>query len=130
MPYDLKQLYESVISRYKPEPPTLREKASMHLLDDPAELSVFFNRLELIAVEGRELFTKMGAAPLITSGDLVTGVNTAQGDMAICSTGTYLHAASTQFPAKFILERYSKDPTVGIKDGDIWFVNEALYGAT
>lgn len=130
MSYDLKRLYDSIITGYRPEPPTAREKECMRLFDDPSELSIFFNRLELIAVEGRELFTKMGAAPLITSGDLVTGVMTATGDMAICSTGTYLHAASTQFPAKYVLKHYGKDPSVGIREGDIWFVNESLYGVT
>ncbi|MAH22079.1 MAG: hypothetical protein CMO12_04650 [Thaumarchaeota archaeon] len=127
---NLQSQYERITERYRPEPPTSLELKYMKDFEDPAELSIFYHKLELIAVEGREIFTKMGAAPLIASGDLVAGIMTSNGDMAVCSTGTYLHAASTQFALKYILDHFVNDPTVGIADGDIWFVNEALYGVT
>jgi len=55
-------------------------------------------------------------------------IYTAGGDMAVAVAGTYLHATTGQIPIKYILKHFKDDPTVGIKEGDFFFCNEAIYG--
>ena len=60
------------------------------------------------------------------AGDSMVAVFTAKGDMGNASSGTYLHAIIQPAIIKFILKNYSENP--GIRDGDVWFTNDALYG--
>ena len=42
--------------------------------------------------------------------------------------GTYLHCVTGQIPIKFILKYWRDNPTVGVRPGDIFYCNEAIYG--
>lgn len=79
-----------------------------------------------------EAFTmcnQMGAAPGAKWGDLVTGIYTAQGDLAmIAPHGIIAFAACCFYPIRFINKYWTKDPTVGVRDGDGFIHNDARYG--
>src|SRR3546814_13042165 len=72
---------------------------------------------------------QMGAAPGAKWGDLVTGIYTAQGDLAmIAPHGIIAFAACCFYPIRFIIKNWTNDPTVGVKDGDGFIHNDARYG--
>jgi len=51
------------------------------------------------------------------------------GDLAMASMGGVLiFSVLTQHPVKFILKYWKDEPTVGMKDGDIFMHNDARYG--
>jgi acetone carboxylase, alpha subunit len=79
--------------------------------------------------EAFTMVNQMGAAPGAKWGDLVTGIYTAQGDLAmIAPHGIIAFAACCFYPIRFINKYWSKDPTVGIRDGDGFIHNDARYG--
>ena len=82
----------------------------------------------LIAQEGKEVMTRMGISSMLHSGDTLVAVYTAAGDLVAPVCGTYLHSVTGQIPIKFILAQYRDDPSIGVREGDIFYCNEALYG--
>jgi acetophenone carboxylase len=48
--------------------------------------------------------------------------------MVVASCGTYLHAVTAQLPIKYILRAFREEPSVGIREGDIFYCNDGLYG--
>ncbi|MDT3700026.1 MAG: hydantoinase B/oxoprolinase family protein [Thermincola sp.] len=113
--------------KWKPEKATARQIECMQKVE-AADFEIYSRKLELICAEAREIFAKMGSAQMLQSGDLAVGIYTAEGDLASCVIGVYLHLITGQIPIKYVLEKYSLDPTVGINEGDMFFCNEALYG--
>ena len=72
---------------------------------------------------------QMGAAPGAKWGDLVSGIYTAQGDLAmIAPHGIIAFAACCFYPIRFIIKNWINDPTVGVRDGDGFIHNDARYG--
>ena len=72
---------------------------------------------------------RFDTAPGAKWGDLVTGVYTAQGDLAmIAPHGIIAFAACCFYPIRFINKYWANDPTVGVKDGDGFIHNDARYG--
>ena len=124
LPVDLELVKEG---RFKPEPPTAEELAAMSKLDR-VDYSIYTMRVELACRESREVLQKLGISTLIRAGDTAHGVYTANGDLSIAEVGTYLHVVTGIIPIKFVLKHYLDDPMVGVKDGDIFFCNEAVYG--
>ena len=120
---DRKTLLEWV----KPNAYTPDELAYIDLLK-PGDYEMYNEKLNNILAEAKEIFIRMGITSMLHSGDLIVGIYTAEGDMATCSAGTYLHAVSAQLPVKFIVKNWSDNPTVGVKEGDIFYCNEASYG--
>ena len=55
-------------------------------------------------------------------------IYTANGDLVHASAGTYLHCVTAMMPVKFVMSRYFTDPIVGVREGDIFYANEARYG--
>ncbi len=79
--------------------------------------------------EAFQMVNQMGAAPGAKWGDLVTGIFTNSGDLAmIAPHGIIAFAACCFYPIKFIIKYWTDDPTVGIKDGDGFIHNDARYG--
>src|SRR3972149_9370910 len=112
---------------WKPAPPTERELACVDLVE-AADFEIYARKLDLICAEARQIFVRMGAAQMLQSGDVALGIYTAQGDLAACDVSIYLHLVTGQIPIKYILQAYLNEPTVGVHDGDIYFVNEATFG--
>jgi len=79
--------------------------------------------------EAFTMVNQMGAAPGAKWGDLVTGIYTAQGDLAmIAPHGIIAFAACCFYPIRFIVKNWIGDPTVGVRDGDGFIHNDARYG--
>src|SRR5581483_5517883 len=79
--------------------------------------------------EAFQMVNQMGAAPGAKWGDLVTGIYTTSGDLAmIAPHGIIAFAACCFYPIKFINKYWMNDPTVGVKDGDGFIHNDARYG--
>jgi N-methylhydantoinase B/oxoprolinase/acetone carboxylase alpha subunit len=76
--------------------------------------------------EAMEVFVRSSRSYFGVSGDSMVAIFTADGDLINASCGTYLHAIIQPIVIKFIQKYYRENP--GIRDGDIWYTNDALYG--
>ncbi|MDP6314073.1 MAG: hydantoinase B/oxoprolinase family protein, partial [Arenicellales bacterium] len=92
----------------------------------PGDYEVGFERTNNILDEAMEIFVRSSRSMMGIAGDSMVALFTAKGDLANASCGTYLHAIIQPILIKFILNSYQENP--GIKEGDIWFTNDALYG--
>jgi len=120
---DIKELTE----RIKPEPATAKEMECVAKLE-PGDYEVYSEKLNMISLEAKEIFTRIGVTSMLHSGDVVVGIYTPEGDMVTGICGTYLHSTTAQIPIKFIIKYWKDNPTVGINEGDIFYCNDALYG--
>lgn len=110
-------------------PRTEMEDRAMKKESDPAVLALVRDRLQAGCNETFEMLEQMGAAPGAKWGDLITGVFTPSGDLAIGSTGgVLLFACLVHHPIKFIKKYWENEPTVGIREGDGFIHNDARYG--
>jgi acetophenone carboxylase len=111
----------------KPNSYTAEELDYVNLLK-PGDYEMYNEKLNNILAEAKEIFIRMGITSMLHSGDLIVGIYTREGDMTTCSAGTYLHSVSAQLPVKFIVKNWIDNPTVGVRDGDIFYASEASYG--
>jgi N-methylhydantoinase B/oxoprolinase/acetone carboxylase alpha subunit len=111
----------------RPAEPTEREIGDAAALQ-LGDYEIFSENLLLMLQEGKEVMTKMGISSMLHSGDTLVAVYTAQGDLVSAVLGTYLHSVTGQVPIKFVLEEFAEDESVGVREGDVYYTNEALYG--
>jgi N-methylhydantoinase B/oxoprolinase/acetone carboxylase alpha subunit len=116
---------EQKLAWLKPTPLTDAQRASMRELG-LGEYEIGFQRTNDILDEGMDVFVRSCRSAMGIAGDSLVGIFTADGDMVNGSLGTYLHAVIPPLVIKFILHNYTDNP--GIKDGDLWFANDAVYG--
>jgi len=116
---------EEKLRMIKMEPATPEEIAAMEKLS-PGDYEIGFQRTNDIVDEALEVFQRSSRSNMGISGDVMLAIFTANGDLVNSAAGTYLHAIIQPIIIKYILKHYSKNP--GIKDGDIWFANDPLYG--
>ena len=116
---------EEKLSWLKPTPPTDYELECVKKLK-PGDFEAYFEWTNNVLDEAMEVFTRSGRGLMLISGDCIVALLTAQGDVANASCGTYLHQTIMPIIAKYILKYYKENP--GIKEGDIWWTNDALYG--
>jgi acetophenone carboxylase len=76
--------------------------------------------------EAMEVFVRSSRSYFGVSGDSMVAIFTAGGDLVNASCGTYLHAIIQPIVIKFIQKYFQENP--GIREGDIWYTNDALYG--
>jgi N-methylhydantoinase B/oxoprolinase/acetone carboxylase alpha subunit len=76
--------------------------------------------------EAMEVFVRSSRSYFGVSGDSMVAIFTANGDLINAACGTYLHAIIQPIIIKFIQKYYRDNP--GIREGDIWYTNDALYG--
>jgi acetone carboxylase alpha subunit len=96
---------------------------------DPHEVHHVRGLINAALSEAFTMVNQMGAAPGAKWGDLVTGIYSAQGDLAmIAPHGIIAFAACCFYPIRFIIKNWVNDPTVGVKDGDGFIHNDARYG--
>jgi N-methylhydantoinase B/oxoprolinase/acetone carboxylase alpha subunit len=109
-----------------------RSKAEDEILKkglDPHHVHHVRGLINAALSEAFQMVNQMGAAPGAKWGDLVTGIYTAQGDLAmIAPHGIIAFAACCFYPIRFIIKNWMNDPTVGVKDGDGFIHNDARYG--
>ena len=92
----------------------------------PGDYEVGFQRTNDILDEALEVFQRSSRSSMGIAGDVMIALFTADGDLVNAAAGTYLHAIIQPIVIKYILEHYAENP--GIRDGDIFYVNDALYG--
>lgn len=117
--------YEEKLAAIKPEPATEEELAAVASLQ-PGDYEIGFQRTNDILDEALEVFQRSSRSSMGVAGDVMVALYTAKGDLVNAAAGTYLHAIIQPIMIKYILKYYAENP--GIKDGDIWFANDALYG--
>lgn len=116
-----------ILSTLKPSPLSQKEKEAAEKFD-AVELALFSSKMEATVTEGFEVFVKMGAGAGVVAGDCCTGLYTGQGDIAVSYAAVYLHAVLEGLYIKHIIKYFGDEPSVCIRDGDIFFANESTYG--
>ena len=105
---------EQKLKWLKPEPASAYEQECLKLVSaGPYEIGL--QRTNDLLDEAMEVFMRSSRSSIGIAGDL-----------ANASCGTYLHAIIQPILIKYILNHYSENP--GIKDDDVWYTNDALYG--
>ena len=118
-----------IMNEHDLAPRTAEEEDALARFSDPHTISRIRDRVQAGANEGFEMVEQMGAAPGAKWGDLITGIYTASGDLALCSAGGVLiFSALVHHPIKFIIKNWINDPTVGVRDGDGFIHNDSRYG--
>ncbi len=118
-----------ILDQFRPEPMDDVEKSvieSMSMFD----FEIFNHNMQMICLEGKEVFINRGATIAVLAADLNIAIYTTKGDMAVCAPGVWQHAVTGQIPVKYTIKHWTDDPTVGVHDGDIFYNTEPLYGAT
>tara|TARA_R110000868_G_scaffold20217_2_gene85805 strand:+ start:22995 stop:25250 length:2256 start_codon:yes stop_codon:yes gene_type:complete len=96
---------------------------------DPVRLEIVRERILAGVNESYDMLENMGAAPGAKWGDCVSAVYTASGDLSLASSGgVVIFCNLVQYPIKFINKYWTTDATVGVKEGDVFIVNDARYG--
>lgn len=113
------------LAMIKLEPATTEEMTAMAALG-PGDYEVGFQRTNDIVDEALEVFQRSSRSNMGIAGDVMVAIFTPAGDLVNAAAGTYLHAIIQPIIIKYILKYYSENP--GIKEGDIWLANDALYG--
>jgi acetophenone carboxylase len=109
----------------KPAPPTPHEtECAAKVRQGDYEIGVQITND--ILDEAMEVFVRASRSYFGVSGDSMVAIFTANGDLINAACGTYLHAIIQPIIIKFIRKYYMQNP--GIRDGDIWYTNDALYG--
>jgi acetophenone carboxylase len=117
----------TMVQWLKPEPVGEAERSWVEQLE-PGDYEIYDEKLKNILDEAREIFVRSGVTNLLTAGDLIVAIYTANGDLANASAGTYLHCVTGCLPVKYVMHKYYSDPTVRVEAGDIFYTNEARYG--
>lgn len=111
------------------EPRTDYEDGCLARESDPTRLEIVRERLLAGVNESFEMLEKMGAAPGAKWGDCVSAIYTASGDLSLASTGgVVIFCNLVQYPIKFINKYWTHEPSVGVREGDAFLVNDARYG--
>jgi acetone carboxylase, alpha subunit len=110
-------------------PRSAMEEVALSQALDPHQVHHVRGLINAALSEAFTMVNQMGAAPGAKWGDLVTGIYTAQGDLAmIAPHGIIAFAACCFYPIRFIMKYWVSDPTVGVRDGDGFIHNDARYG--
>ncbi len=109
----------------KPAPATAEERACAAQVR-PGDYEIGVQITNDILDEAMEVFVRSSRSYFGVSGDSMVAIFTANGDLINASCGTYLHAIIQPIVIKFMQKYYAENP--GIREGDIWYTNDALYG--
>jgi N-methylhydantoinase B/oxoprolinase/acetone carboxylase alpha subunit len=105
------------------------EDTCMDAHRDPAQRRIVLDRLLAGVNESLEMLQQMGAAPGAKWGDCVSALFTASGDLTVASTGGVLAFCNMiQYPIKFINKYWVAEPSVRVREGDVFLLNDARYG--
>ena len=114
---------EQKLTWLKPTPASKRE-LDLAAQIDAATFEIGFQRTNDILDEGMDVFQRSCRCAMGVAGDSLVAIITADGDIVNGSCGTYLHAVIPPLIIKYILATYGSE----IRDGDLWFANDAVYG--
>ncbi len=119
---------QEILRHHGLEPRSAREERAITNCNDPHRINQVRGRLTSAMEEGYRMVEQMGSAPGAKWGDLVTAVFTASGDLSDASAGIIAFASVSPYPIKFINKYWREEPTVGLKDGDAFIMNDSRYG--
>lgn len=118
-----------IMSNHRIAPRTGHEERALAGFEDTVELKITQRRIESILETAKEMLQQVSAAPAAKWGDLSMGVYSLEGDLAICtSSGVNIFSAAASPVPKFIKRYWADEPTVGIREGDVFYHNDANYG--
>ncbi len=118
-----------IMNNHGLEPRTAYEDKCIGSESDPVRLEIVRERILAGVNESYEMLENMGAAPGAKWGDCVSAVYTDSGDLSLASSGgVVIFCNLVQYPIKFINKYWTTDATVGVKEGDVFIVNDARYG--
>ena len=122
--------FDTLISWLGVEAATSEEIAGSKLLK-AGDLEIYAEKLTQFISEAYIILQRVGIGMMIRSGDMAVGLYTLKGDLIISSTGVVAHAVWPQIVLKWMVNNYIEKSTsnVGVKEGDIFYANEPLYGA-
>ena len=109
------------------EPPSELELEGMARIS-PLELEVFQHKMTSIVEEAREVYMALSISEGIITGDMNASIFTPEGDPAVVATGIFFHTLLNYGQVKYVMEYYKDDPTVGLRDGDVYFFNDPTCG--
>src|SRR5262249_29455328 len=119
--------YDPAIIAEGISPVTEIERLGIDQLSD-IDMEILQHKLTGIVEEAHDLYKDLSISECVMSGDMNCGILTASGDPAVVATGIYFHATLNSAPAKYIQRYYLDDPTLGLRDGDVFFFNDELAG--
>lgn len=109
-----------------------RSELEEQALAGPVDLHLFQeirNRMTSILDENFEISEQTVAAPAAKFADLCTAFMTGIGDVALLSNrGVAGFAVVMHYPVRHILKYFANDPSVGVREGDAFIVNDARFG--
>lgn len=108
-------------------PISARERAGLDASDD-VEVELLNHKLNQIVEEGRDVYMSLSISEGIITGDMNCGLFSAGGDPVSVATGIYFHVLLNNAQLKYINKYYANDPSVGLRDGDMYFFNDELGG--
>ncbi len=118
-----------IMRNHKLEPRTAREEQAMSRVSDPHILHQVRGRVQAAMLESFNMVEQMGTAPGAKWGDLCAACFTLSGDLSEVSPhGITAFSAVCQYPVKFINKYWTKDPSVGVREGDGFIHNDSRYG--
>jgi acetophenone carboxylase len=109
------------------EPITELERRGMAKISE-VDADLLTHKLSAIVEEARDVYMTLSISEAVIMGDMNCGLFTASGDPVVVGTGIYFHTLLNNAQLKYINKYYRNDPSVGLKDGDIFFFNEELAG--
>ena len=96
---------------------------------DPVQYEVFKHALYHSLDEAREAVKKLGSSTVIRdTGEIVIGIYTADGDLALCASTIFLHVIGCGWAIRYTLKHRKNAPGVGIYDQDQFWNNDSWYG--
>ncbi len=116
-----------LMKHWRPEPTTERERKAMIGLER-GDFEINRSKMELVCWEAYQTFSRMGISPMIEAGDAAVGIYTRQGDLAVGIMGTQLHLINASIGIKWMMRHFYEEPTVLIREGDMYYANDPLYG--
>lgn len=118
-----------ILADHELYPRTELESAAMAKHRDPHEIGLVRRKLEVTVEEAFEQLEQTGAAPGAKWGDLIVGIFTASGDLAVASTGgVLLFSVVCQPILRFIMKYWVNEPTVGVHPGDVFMSTDPRFG--
>jgi acetone carboxylase, alpha subunit len=113
-----------ILADHSLAPRSPAEQRAMAQYADPHMIAVLRGKLEVVADEAFDQLKQTGAAPGAKWGDLIAGIFTASGDLAIVSSGGVLvFSVVCQPVVRYIMKYWLNEPTVGVRPGDIFMSN-------
>jgi len=118
-----------ILVDHKLAPRSAIENQAMAVHHDPHEIGLVRSKLEVTLEEAFDQLEQTGAAPGAKWGDLIAGVFTASGDLAVASAGgVLLFSVVCQPILRFIVKYWTNESTVGVRPGDIFMSTDPRFG--